>query len=278
MAGIESGGAIFNSEQGKSIGDPSRRVIWGLESRRRWKSGRFEEFDVVCGMRLSVALAFVASLVAGIEGRAELALDVAAVEVKPKAEDETVTVSFTFRNTGDKPVTVLNLESGCSCLSSSLDARTYAPGASGTGKAEFKVSSFVGRHEKSVTVTTDDTKQPQWVIPFILDVPAVVEIEPKTLQWWLGDAAVEKTCVVKMVGDKPMKITNVSSTRESVEFKSEEIMPGREYRITVKPKSTEEVVMGALKIETDSEIPKYQRQLAFFSVFRKPANAAEEKP
>jgi hypothetical protein len=159
-----------------------------------------------------------------------------------------------------------------------LDARTYAPGASGTGKAEFKVSSFVGRHEKSVTVTTDDVKQPQWVIPFVLDVPAVVDIEPKTLQWWLGDEAVEKTCVVKMVGEKPLKITKVTSTRESVEFKSEEITPGREYRITVKPKSTDEVVMGALKIETDSEIPKYQRQLAFFSVFRKPANAAEEKP
>jgi hypothetical protein len=221
-----------------------------------------------------------ACLVMGLggEGRAEIALDVAMVEVKPKPEDETITVSFTFRNTGDKAVTILNLESGCSCLSSSLDARTYAPGASGTGKAEFKVSSFVGRHEKSVTVTTDDEKQPQWVIPFVLDVPAVVDIEPKTLQWWLGDEAVEKTCVVKMVGDKPLKVTNVTSTRESVEFKSEEITPGREYRITVKPKSTDEVVMGALKIETDSEIPKYQRQLAFFSVFRKPANAAEAKP
>ena len=100
-------------------------------------------------------------------------------------------VAFTFRNQGDKAVTILGLESGCSCLSSSLDARTYAPGASGTGKAEFKVSSFVGRHEKSVTVTTDDPNQPRWEIPFVLDVPAVVSIEPKTLQWWLGGEADE---------------------------------------------------------------------------------------
>ena len=221
--------------------------------------------SLVCGL-LSLAL----------HGQAEMALDGAAVEVKPKPEDETITVSFTFRNTGDKPVTILSLESGCSCLSSSLDQRTYAPGASGTGKAEFKVSSFVGRHEKSVTVATDNPQQQKWVIPFILDVPAVVEIEPKTLQWWLGDEATEKTCVVKMLSEHPMKVLNVTSTRESITFKTVEVTPGREYHITVKPKSTDDVVMGALKIETDSTIPKYQRQLAFFSIFRKPANAAEE--
>jgi hypothetical protein len=208
--------------------------------------------------------------------QADLVLDGNVVDVKPKPEDETITVSFSFRNKGDKPVTILNLESGCSCLSSSLDARTYAPGASGTGKAEFKVSTFVGRHEKSVTVATDDPQQPQWEIPFILDVPAVVEIEPKTLQWWLGGDASEKTCVVKILTGDPIKVTQVTSTRENVSFKMETVTEGREYRITVKPNSTEEVLMGALKIETDSRIPKYQRQLAFFSVFRKPENAAEE--
>lgn len=204
----------------------------------------------------------------------EMVLDVPLVEVKPKPEDETIEVAFTFRNKSAKPVTILNLESGCSCLSASLDARTYAPGASGTGKAEFKVSTFVGRHEKAVTVTTDDPDQQRWVIPFVLDVPAVVDIEPKTLQWWLGGEADEKVCVVRISGERPMRVTNVTSTRENVDFRWEEVTPGKEYRIWVKPRSTTDVLMGALKIETDSDIPKYQRQLAFFSVFRKPANEA----
>jgi hypothetical protein len=34
------------------------------------------------------------------------------------------------------------------------------------GKAEFTVTSFVGKHEKFVTVTTDDPAQPEWVVPF----------------------------------------------------------------------------------------------------------------
>jgi hypothetical protein len=69
-----------------------------------------------------------------------------------------------------------------------------------------------------------------------------------------------------------MKITRISSTREQVEFSFKEITPGKEYEVTVKPKSTAEVMLGALKIETDSKIPKYQRQLSFFSVYRKPAS------
>lgn len=208
---------------------------------------------------------------------AEMTIEVPIIEVKPKPEDEEITISFVFHNNGSKPVKVLAIDSNCSCLSASLDKAVYQPGEKGTGKAEFKVSSFVGRHEKSVHVTTDDPAQPNWVIPFAMDVPAVVEIEPKTLQWWLGDPAEAKTSIVKMTGAEPMKIVNITSTRSNVKFSFKEVKPGREYEITVQPLTTDDVVLGALKIETDSKIPKYQRQMAFFSVYRKPASV-EAKP
>lgn len=205
---------------------------------------------------------------------AEMTIEVPIIEVKPKPEDESITVDFVFHNNGKKAVKVLGIESACSCLSASLDKAVYQPGEKGTGKAEFKVSSFVGRQEKSVHVTTDDPAQPEWVIPFAMDVPAFVEIEPKTLQWWLGDPVEAKTCVVRMTGTDPLKIVKITSTRERVEFSMKELKPGREYEITVKPADTKEVMLGALKIETDSKIPKYQRQLAFFSVYRKPASVS----
>lgn len=120
------------------------------------------------------------------ELRAELATESRVIELKPKPEDESVTTEFVFTNKGDKPVRVLTIDSACSCLSASLDKAVYAPGEKGVGKAEFKVSSFTGRHEKTVHVQTDDPAQPEWVIHFALEVPEVVKIEPKTLQWWLG--------------------------------------------------------------------------------------------
>ncbi|MES2595075.1 MAG: DUF1573 domain-containing protein [Verrucomicrobiota bacterium] len=202
---------------------------------------------------------------------ADLVTDAAIIELKPKPEDETATTDFVFHNKGSKPVKVLKIDSACSCLNASLDKAVYQPGEKGVGKAEFKLSSFTGRHEKSVHVQTDDPQQTEWVITFMIEIPEIVKIEPKTLQWWIGDPLEAKTSKVTITGEDPMKILNITSTREQVEFSWKEITPGKEYEVTVKPRSTTEVMLGALKIETDSKIPKYQRQLSFFSVYRKPS-------
>lgn len=207
-----------------------------------------------------------------VSASADLVTEVPVIELKPKPEDEHVTTEFVFHNKGSKPVKVLKIDSACSCLSASLDKAVYQPGEKGVGKAEFKISSFTGRHEKTVHVQTDDPAQSEWVVSFVIEVPEIIKIEPKTLQWWLGDSAEAKVTRVIMQGSEPMKITRITSTREQVEFSFKEITPGKEYEVTVKPKSTAEVMLGALKIETDSKIPKYQRQLSFFSVYRKPTS------
>lgn len=202
--------------------------------------------------------------------RAELMLDVSAIELKPKPEDEEVETTFKFRNKGSKTVKILGLESACSCLSAELDKAEYKPGEVGTGHASFKVSTFVGRHEKFVTVSTDDPKQPEWQVNFILDVPAVVDIKPKTLEWFIGDTPGPKSSLVRFTGDEPMKIIKVTPIRDNVNFDWKELKEGREYLVTVTPKSTQDVTMSALKIETSSSIAKYRNQLVFFSVSRKP--------
>jgi len=206
------------------------------------------------------------------------------IELNPKPEDEEVEKTFTFKNDSKQPVAVLGLESTCSCLEATLDKAVYAPGERGTGRARFKVSSFVGRHEKTLHIKTNDPQEPEKVVTFILDVPVVVDIEPKLLQWVVGTEPEEKEFVIKIVGEEPMRITNVTPTRQNVKTETTEITPGREYRLKVRPTTTKDVTIGALKIETDSKIPKYARQMAFFSIVRpeqaekKAAAAAKMQP
>jgi hypothetical protein len=197
-----------------------------------------------------------------------LTFDQDPVEVKPRPEDEEITVAFSFTNTSGKPITITGLESTCSCLEASLDQRTYAAGAKGSGKAVFKVSSFVGRHEKTLYIYTNDPAATEQVLTFVLDVPVVVSVEPNLLEWTVGEPAVPKEMVIKMVGPDPMHITNVDPTRENVRYELKEISPGREYRLIVTPTTTADVTIGAFKIETDSKIPRYARQMAFFSIVR----------
>ncbi len=205
-------------------------------------------------------------LVTGL--RAGLVFDVNPLPVNPKAEDEEIEATFTFTNTGDKPIRITGLESTCACLEASLDKAVYAPGEKGVGKAKFKVSSFVGKHEKFLHIYTDDPMEPDKVLTAILDVPEIIEIKPNNLQWAVGSAPEPKEYVIKMLGTDEMRITNITATRQNVTFEKKEITPGREYRIIVKPTSTAEVTIGALKIETDSKIPKYARQMAFFSIVK----------
>ncbi|MFN0077778.1 MAG: DUF1573 domain-containing protein [Prosthecobacter sp.] len=209
-------------------------------------------------------------LASSVIAHAELTLDVRTIELKARPEDEEVETTFKFRNKGDKTVRILGLESACSCLSAALDKSVYKPGEVGTGHASFKVSTFVGRHEKYVTVSTNDPQQPEWQVNFILDVPAVVDIQPKQLQWFIGDELKPKSCLVKFTGDEPMKILKLTPTRKNIEFGMKEIKEGREYLITMKPTSTQDVTLGALKIETTSRIAKYRNQLAFFSITKRP--------
>ena len=190
------------------------------------------------------------------------------IEVRPRPEDEQVETTFTFVNGSDKPVTVTNMESTCSCLEASLDKATYAPGEKGTGKAVFKVSSFVGRHEKTLHLQLDDPAKPEQVVDFVLDVPAVVVIEPNLLEWTVGQEPTAKEMTFKMVGEEPLHITKITPTRENVRYELKEITSGREYRLIVTPTTTADITVGAFKVETDSKIPKYARQMAFFSIVR----------
>lgn len=199
------------------------------------------------------------------------------VDVKPRPEQEEITVTFDFTNTSGKPVTITGMDSTCSCLEASLDQRTYAPGGRGSGKAVFKVTSFVGRHEKTLHLFTDHPEAPEQVLTFVLDVPVVVSIEPNLLEWTVGEAAEPKTMVIKMVGDDPMRITKITPTRENVRYELKEVTPGREYHLVVTPTTTKDVTIGGFKIETDSSIPKYSRQMAFFSIVREELAEKKEK-
>ncbi len=208
--------------------------------------------------------------------QAGLTLDQDQLMLNTKPEDEEIESTFTFTNTGSKPIQVTGLESSCSCLEATLDKAVYQPGEKGTGKAKFKVSSFTGKNEKFLHIYTDDPDAKDIVMTAVIDVPVVVQVEPKLVEWIIGEAPEPKHFTVKMVGKDDIHIVQVNSTREAVKASFAEIKPGREYQVTVTPAATTDIIVGAVRIETDSKIPKYQRQLAFFNILR-PEQAERRK-
>ncbi|MCE9520295.1 MAG: DUF1573 domain-containing protein [Verrucomicrobia bacterium] len=207
---------------------------------------------------------------------AGLVIDQEPLELFPKPEDEVVEGDFTFTNKSDKPIRITGLESSCSCLEATLDKPVYEPGEKGKGHAKFKVSSFTGKHEKVLHIYTDDPASPDTILTAVIDIPVIVSVEPKLVQWIIGDQPEPKEFTVLMTGKDPIHLTQVESTRQTVTATFKEITPGREYRIIVTPSATTDVIIGAVTLRTDSVIPKYQRQLAFYNIVR-PEQAEKQK-
>ena len=212
-----------------------------------------------------VALAWLGSITLA---SGQLKFDALTQEMDASPEDEKILLKFSFANPTEEAVRVKGLESRCGCIKASSDRGVYAPGEKGTVEALFSLGSFIGTHQKVVYMTTEEPDDRRYKLTVTVNIPEVVTIEPKVSKWTEGGPMDEKVIDVRFIGDDPMHILNIISTRSQIVFRTEEVEAGRHYRISLKPETTEGALMGALKIETDSETAKYRRQLAFFTVSR----------
>src|SRR5205814_718065 len=78
--------------------------------------------------------------------------------------DEALETHFTFRNTGQTPVTIKALRPSCGCTTARLEKKTYAPGEQGEIAARFVFGDRKGLHHLSVAVTTSSEKPNDTVV------------------------------------------------------------------------------------------------------------------
>ena len=202
---------------------------------------------------------------------AELKFGNKEIEIKSKPSDEVVSFVFPFKNVGKKSVSVIDVNLTCSCLSATTDKESYGPGEEGYLKAIFSIGSFTGIQRKSMTVISQDEgkEKVRDSLLAILTIPDVVTIEPELIKWNVGEEPVEKVFTFKVPYVDPIKITNVTCTREGFDVSVVKKKEGREYEIKLKPQATSKPMLGMIKIETDSKLKKHARKLAFFSIARK---------
>jgi hypothetical protein len=194
------------------------------------------------------------------------------VEVTPDFGQERVTAVFRFKNLAT-PGSVRNIETSCGCLSANSDKRSYAPGEAGEVTAVFNAKGLSGSVERTITFVSATKGEAPVRLAVRVHVPALVEIEPKMLNWQIGEALTPKTFKVTMQGPDPIRIKSASSSRRNVSTALKTITEGRVYEIEVKPQSTAEALLGMVRIETDTRFREHQKQMAFFRIDKKQAAA-----
>lgn len=250
---------------------------------------------------------------------ADLDFDTKQVTYEAKPAEKQFEAVFSFKNTGKHPIDITKVDSNCGCISAKTDKERYEKGESGKVVAVFKIGSAEGVQTKSINLiykedqpivrpkvvapspnSSDplafiEQEKPEPVEPVVspaqtdrltveLIVPTIVQIDPKITKWHMGGETETKTIHITMDHEEPIKIKSVRSSRDNIRVETKEVEAGKRYEIAITPQSTDKVQLGMLTIETDCEIKKHRKKLAFFSIQRPemkkalPPAPAEELP
>ena len=82
-------------------------------------------------------------------------LDPTKQELGKIKEGQTPEISWKFRNTGAKPLIIINAQGTCGCTIAEKPEQPVAPGEEGVIKAKFSSEGRPGVNEKQVIVTTN---------------------------------------------------------------------------------------------------------------------------
>lgn len=203
-------------------------------------------------------------------------------EVTAPADAATVTIDFPFKNETAGPVAIQKYDAGCSCISVQIsDGKLrYEPGESGVVRAVFSTGNYMGTIERAVAIWLDSdspTGQPSNHLKVRVHIPALVEMEPRTLKWDVGAQAEPQTITIMMRDKEPIRVLSVSSTLDTLVHELKVIEEGRHYELVVTPQATDVAGLGILRVETDCKVPRFRVSQAF-AVVRNPVPGETVQP
>ena len=214
---------------------------------------------------------------------AELKFETKLREFTVAADAATVVAQFPFKNESKEEVEIVEYTAACSCITASINPKgklKYAPGESGIIRAEFELSALAGTVEKSVALRLNGDREDEPSVTLVtrITIPVLVEVEPKTLTWSIGEGVKPKTVTLTMHHDEPIHVVslNAQDKRFSQELKT--IEDGKKYEIIVTPTATDAAAMGVVHIETDCKLTRHRSQRLFMVVRRELQSSAATKP
>lgn len=185
--------------------------------------------------------------------------------IRTSAAKETVEVEFKGTNRSNQPIKIKLLESRCACLSVEIDTDPVPPGETATVTGVFDISKMRGISEKRIMISTEQHPEVQFLRSRI-EIAPIYTIEPSMTSWKIGEDPETKIVEFRVAREEPIHILSAESKREEVSCQVEVVEEGRAYNLRLTPDSTENTLLGIVRIETDCELEHHARPLIYFSV------------
>ena len=197
------------------------------------------------------ALIGAAFLCATTLAQAELTWEKTELEQSPQPGADSAVFTFKYENKSDKQIHINAVRPSCGCTTATLKSNDVKPGEKGEIVATLKTGDHAGVLQKTVTVETDDPKQPNTVLTLKATVAQVLEVEPALVFWQAKEEPKPKTITVKV--GKGVNIKKLDVTCSGPEFTTK-VEPGSaagEFKIVVTPHDTEHQLNATLTIKPD---------------------------
>lgn len=85
-------------------------------------------------------------------------------------EGKKVEYTFKFQNKGSESLIIKDVKTSCGCTAAVVSNSSLKPGEFGSIKVDFDTKSRQGRNSKSITVVSNDNKEPNKVLTIYADV------------------------------------------------------------------------------------------------------------
>lgn len=197
-----------------------------------------------------------------------------AMTVKPDATR--MEMLFPFKNETQDAIEIRKYDAPCSCMSAKLKGGkqtakgtiVFAPGESGVVKGVFELGNFKGTVDKQIVIWTAGDKEatPSIKLTTRVTIPELVAATPVSLIWKVGEELKPKEIKIKMSGDAPISLIRNECSNANFMYQVKTVKEGREYLVTVTPKSTEKVEFAALRFTTDSKVKRFQTLQTFMTI------------
>ncbi|MDE0826198.1 MAG: hypothetical protein OSA48_05250 [Akkermansiaceae bacterium] len=201
---------------------------------------------------------------------AQLEFSKTVMEVKAGPEQDEIRVEFPFV-VGEKGAEIADYDAPCTCLEARISDNgrlKWKPGEKGAVQGIFKMGNFRGKLDKMIVMRMKGGEEPLVKLTVKMELPTLLEIEPKTLFWNQGEKPKSLSFKLTVNHDKPIHIVGTSGTNEQFPFEVKTIKDGWEYEIVVTPESLEERGFGLLRIKTDSKFAKHKSYQGFMAIRR----------
>ncbi|MEZ6043331.1 MAG: DUF1573 domain-containing protein [Planctomycetaceae bacterium] len=183
----------------------------------------------------------------------------------PVPQQPEINATFLFRNVGNSPVEITDMQPSCGCLKPRISSHSVAPGESGRLTLPVKTATEApGFHEYTVTVHFNDPKPRATTLTLKLVLPKkTIQIEPKAL-YVIGQSShtVEHNVVVSDLTEAPFRVEEVMSstplfTPRVIDRQRDENGSRTTIGITISEKLPRGIQRGIVQVTTTDEATPY---------------------